>query len=141
MTLIRPNITKLLLPLAVFCALLAALTVVNRSETPGAAGPDPGAPSGDPVADFQRAVRADPDSAAAYAGLGEAYLQRARATGDAGFYSRAGRAFGEARRRDARNLNAIVGAGTLAGLRHDFREQLRLGMQARMRSLPGSPGR
>ena len=29
MTLIRPNITRLLLPLAVFCALLAALTVVN----------------------------------------------------------------------------------------------------------------
>jgi len=131
MTLTRPNFTKLLLPLTVFCVLLAALAVINRGEAPGVgATADPGAPTGDPVGDFQRAVRADPDSAGAWAGLGEAYLGRARATGDAGFYSRAERAFAEARRRDADNLNALVGAGTLAGLRHDFREQLRLGTAA-----------
>ena len=114
-----------------FCALLAALTVVNRSRRPRAPrGPDPGAPSGDPVADFQRAVRADPDSAAAYAGLGDAYLQRARETGDACFYSRADAPSARRAAATATNLNAIVGAGTLARLRHDFREQLRLGMQA-----------
>ena len=133
MTLTRPNLIKLLLPLAVFCALLAALTAVNRSDVPelGAPGVDLAAPSGDPVVDAQRAVRADPDSAAAYAGLGEAYLQRARETGDPSFYSRADRSFGAARRRDSRELGALIGAGTLAGLRHDFHEQLRLGMEAR----------
>ena len=31
----------------------------------------------------------------------------------------------------ARNVDAVLGAGTLAGLRHDFREQLRLGLEAR----------
>ena len=116
-----------------FCALLAALTAVNRSDVPvlGAPGVDLAAPTGDPVVDAQRAVRADPDSAAAYAGLGEAYLQRARETGDPSFYSRADRSFVAARRRDPRELGALIGAGTLAGLRHDFREQLRLGMEAR----------
>ena len=34
-------------------------------------------------------------------------------------------------RRDPRNVAALVGAGTLAGLRHDFREQLRLGLEAK----------
>ncbi len=133
MTLTRLNLLKLLLPLAVFCALLAALTAVNGSDVPelGAPGVDLAAPSGDAVVDFQRAVRADPDSAAAYAGLGEAYLQRARETGDPSFYSRAGRSFSAALRRDPRELGALIGAGALAGLRHDFHEQLRLGIEAR----------
>ena len=75
-------------------------------------------------------MRAAPDNAAAYAGLGDAYLARARETGDPGFYSRADRAFGAARRRDPDDLGALIGAGTLAGLRHDFAEQLRLGLEA-----------
>ena len=51
MTLTRPNLLKLLLPLAVFCALLAALTAVNGSDAPelGAPGVDLAAPSGDAV--------------------------------------------------------------------------------------------
>ena len=59
-----------------FGALLAVLTAVNRCDAPALAraGVDAGAPSGDAVADSQRAVRADPGSAAAYAGLGDAYL-------------------------------------------------------------------
>ena len=47
------------------------------------------------------------------------------------FYSRAGRSFGAALRRDPRELGALIGAGALAGLRHDFHEQLRLGIEAR----------
>ncbi|HYP48352.1 MAG TPA: hypothetical protein VEQ61_06905, partial [Thermoleophilaceae bacterium] len=78
MTLSPPNISKLLAPLLVFAVLLGALFAVNGSDTPSLGLPDAGAPSGDAVRDFQRAVRADPGSAAAYAGLGDAYLQRAR---------------------------------------------------------------
>ena len=68
--------------------------------------------------------------------LGQAYLQRARETGDPGFYSRAARSFDAALRRDARNVDAVLGAGTLAGLRHDFGEQLRRGREAQ-RLVPG----
>ena len=117
--------------------LLAVLMAVNGSDVPalGAPGVDlAGAAAGDAAAsNAQRAVRGDPEQRRRYAGLGEAYLQRARETGDPSFYSRAGRSFGAALRRDARELGALIGAGTLAGLRHDFREQLRL----RHRGAPG----
>jgi tetratricopeptide (TPR) repeat protein len=66
-----------------------------------------------------------------YASLGDAYLQKARENGDPGYYSRAQRSFDAALRRDARNVSAVLGAGTLAGLRHEFREQLRLGLEAK----------
>src|SRR5215218_5243404 len=111
----------LLAPLAVFAILLGVLAHANRGADRAPAGlADAGPPSGDAVRDFQRAVRAAPESAAAYSGLGEAYLSRARETGDPGFYSRADRAFDAALRRDPGDLGALIGSGTLAGLRHDF---------------------
>ena len=133
MALTRPRLITLLLPLAVFAVLLGVLLLVNRSDPPAitAAGVDVSAPSGDPVRDAQRAVRADPGSAAAFAGLGSAYLQRARETGDPSFYTRAGGSIAAALRRDPHQLGAVIGAATLAGLRHDFREQLRRGTEAR----------
>ena len=104
--------SRLLAPLAVFAAVLAAMVALND----GATSP--------PALSAERG----PD----YAALGDSFLARARATGDPGFYSRAGRAFRAALRRDPRSLGGLVGAGTLAGLRHDFSEQLRLGAEARM---------
>jgi tetratricopeptide (TPR) repeat protein len=73
------------------------------------------------------AGRAGPD----YALLGDKYLARARETGDPAFYSRAERAFDAALRKDPASVDGLVGAGTLAGFRHDFAEQLRLGEAAR----------
>src|ERR687890_378619 len=131
MTLSPPNLLRLLAPLAVFAVLLAVLMAVNGGGAPSLpVSADPGAPSGDAVADFQRAVRAAPENAEAYAGLGSAYLARARETGDPGYYTRAGRAFHAALRRDPGSPGALIGSGTLAGLRHDFAAQLRLGRQA-----------
>jgi tetratricopeptide (TPR) repeat protein len=130
MTLSPPNLLRLLAPVAVFAAVLAVLLAANRGEAPSPSLPDPGAPTGDAVADFQRAVRAALASGAAYAGLGDAYLSRARESGDPGFYSRATRAFDAALRREPDDLGALIGTGTLAGLRHDFAEQLRLGRRA-----------
>jgi tetratricopeptide (TPR) repeat protein len=131
MTLSPPNLIKLLLaPLAVFGALFAVLAALNGGAPSLSIPSDPGAPTGDSVADFQRAVRAAPDNPDAYAGLGDAYLARARETGDPGYYSRADRAFDAALRRKPADLGALIGAGTLAGLRHDFHEQLRLGRAA-----------
>jgi tetratricopeptide (TPR) repeat protein len=124
----------LLAPLAVFGAVLATMVALQGGATsPPApfAGADLGRPSGDPLRDAQATVRAAPASATAYAGLGDAYLSRARESGDPGFYSRAARAFDAALRRDPRDVAALIGVGTLAGLRHDFAEQLRQGQAAR----------
>ena len=135
MTLSRPNLIKLLGPVVVFFSLLGVLLALNGGGAPAlpslSAGADLGRPSGDPVRDAQAAVRAAPDSAGAYALLGDTYLARARETGDPGFYSRAERAFDAALMRDPRDVGALIGAGTLAGLRHEFGEQLELGLDAR----------
>jgi tetratricopeptide (TPR) repeat protein len=137
MTLSRPNLIKLLGPVGVFCAVLAALFMLNGSGHGLAVGGGlvaPGVSGGgldDSIPELQSALRDDPSNVAAYAALGEAYLQRARATGDPSLYSRAGRAFDAALRRDATDPGALIGAGTLAGLRHDFADQLQRGLEAR----------
>jgi tetratricopeptide (TPR) repeat protein len=105
-------VSRLLAPVAVFGAVLAAMVALNEGAT------TPPAPA---------AGRAGPD----YALLGDKYLARARETGDPAFYSRAERAFDAALRKDPASVDGLVGAGTLAGFRHDFAEQLRLGEAAR----------
>ncbi len=61
---------------------------------------------------------------------GEAELQRARETADPGSYERAEALFRRALEREPRNLDAIIGMGTLALARHDFRDALRHGEAA-----------
>ena len=138
MTLSPPNLIKLLAPLVVFAAVLAVLLVVNGGGAPSLPAlrrrraPRPATRS----RDFQRAVRAAPDGADAYAGLGDAYLQRARETATPATTRARSARFDAALRRDPRDLGALLGAGTLAGLRHDFREQLRLGRDAQRLEAP-----
>jgi tetratricopeptide (TPR) repeat protein len=103
-------VSKLTAPLAVFGAVLVAMVALNG----GATSP--------PALSAERG----PD----YAALGNSYLGRARATGDPAFYSRAERAFRAELRRAPGSVDGLVGAGTLAGLRHDFASQLRLGTEA-----------
>ena len=112
MTAIRPNLLKLLVPLAAFACTLLLLLAVGAG----------------------REVEVPQDSARPatdYVSLGNSYLQKARDNGDPGNYDRAERSFDAALRRDPRNVDAVLGAGELAGLRHDFSEQLRRGMEAR----------
>jgi tetratricopeptide (TPR) repeat protein len=136
MTLARPHLLKLIAPVAAFALLLLALTVSNRSSAPPSVAPGvdvtaaAGASTAQQIESLQRVVRADPGSADAYAQLGDAYLQRWRESGDPGFYTRAGAAFDAALRRDARSVGAVIGAGTLANLQHDFAEGLRRGVEA-----------
>jgi tetratricopeptide (TPR) repeat protein len=108
MTVIRPNLLKLLAPLAAFASVLAILLSTGGANEVDA-----------------------PAAAPNYVALGTAYLQKARDNGDPANYSRAERSFDAALRRDPRNVDALLGAGELAGLRHDFAEQLRLGLEAR----------
>src|SRR3954470_14161300 len=137
MTLSRPNLIKLALPALVFLTLLGVLTLVNRSPSVRTAGDAPaseaaplGGDTDSQIATLQRALRASPGKADAYAQLGDAYLQKARESGDPSYYSRAERSYAEARRRDPGNVTAAIGAGTLANTRHDFRGGLRLGLEA-----------
>ena len=137
MTLSRPNLLRLALPALVFVTVLFVLMHVNRSPSVETAGDAPAAEtaalSGDTdqqIATLQRALRADPGRADGYALLGDAYLQKARESGDPSYYTRADRSYGTALRRDARNVTAVIGAGTLANTRHDFRRGLQLGLEA-----------
>jgi tetratricopeptide (TPR) repeat protein len=138
MTAIRPNLLKLLAPLATLACGLALFLTINRAgdvePAGGAAGVAVDVPAGastdQRIAILQRAARDGLVGAEGYASLGDAYLQKARENGDPAYYSRADRSFDAALRRDTSNVSAVLGAGTLAGLRHDFREQLRLGRKA-----------
>ena len=102
MTANRPNLLKLLAPLAAFAGvfvLLMALSPSSDIELPQrGAGVDtaipPGASTDQRIALLQRAARAGVADPPAYASLGDAYLQKARDTGDPSYYSRADRSFG-----------------------------------------------
>jgi tetratricopeptide (TPR) repeat protein len=143
MTANRPNLIKLLAPLAAFACVFIFLVSLSPSSDidlpereAGVDAVPPGATTDQRIAILQRAAREGVAGAEGYASLGDAYLQKVRETGDPSYYTRADRSFGLALRRDARNLDAVLGAGSLAGLRHDFREQLRLGREA-WRLAPG----
>jgi tetratricopeptide (TPR) repeat protein len=141
----RPRVLRLALAGLVFLVALGVFALLSRSpqgEPPlGGAGMPRGVAGGDVwalggatdarIEALQRTVEADGADAETYGLLGEAYLQKARDTGDPSYYARAERAFDAALRRDPRSLTATVGAGTLALARHDFRAALELGLRAR----------
>jgi tetratricopeptide (TPR) repeat protein len=72
-----------------------------------------------------------PASADALTQRGNDELQRARETADPAHYARAEAAFGAARRRDPRSVDATIGMATLALARHEFRGGLRYAQRAR----------
>ena len=117
-----------------FCALLAALTAINRSDVPvlGAPGVDLAAPDRRPGASTPSAPcgptpTAPPRTPASARPTFSAHARPATRRSTRAPTARSP----PPRRRDSRELGALIGAGTLAGLRHDFHEQLRLGMEAR----------
>ncbi len=81
--------------------------------------------------DYQERVRQYPEDINSYAVLGAAYVQRARETGDPTFYGKAEAVFDEALKRDPQHMDALIGRGSLLLSRHQFREALALGEQAR----------
>src|SRR5262245_61699155 len=105
-----PHLRRFAPPLLAFAAVTVLLLATRGGSGPapegipdgspivaegGAADAGPAAALGtlDPaaqVAGYQRLLRAGPDTAA-YAGLGDAYYQRARETGDPAYYSRSER--------------------------------------------------
>lgn len=128
---------KLATPLIAFLLVLVTFNVINDRGAVAepapvvAPGPvRPGASTDERIAQLQAAVRAAPEGGP-YAELGGAYLQRLRETGDPGFYARAEAALGEAMRRDARDVMAMIGMGQLELGRHRFDAALEWGRRAR----------
>ena len=130
---------KLLAVAAVFFAALAAFMLVNR----GSAGSPPagsvldnpaalvGASTDTRIGAFQALVRSQPKDSRGYGFLADAYLQKVRETGDAGYYTRAGAVLATALRLNPRDPAAVTEMGALALARHDFRAGLRYGERAR----------
>lgn len=139
MALPRPLLIKVLAPLLAFGVTLAVLALLNRSSSPPADVPSGDVTSfaagsrasDDRIRSLERATRAGKGTTSSYAMLGEAYLQKTRETGDPTFYARAEGAFRSSLDKQPRNADALAGMGSLALARHDFREALGYGRQAR----------
>jgi tetratricopeptide (TPR) repeat protein len=139
-------------------AALLAVTLVSGvfnlrprlDHTPVAAMSEPGAPSsvdalaGIPereespldtrIAALQETLRDGDERALGPAAtmLGAAYLQKARETGDPGYYPKAEALFSQALRANHQDVDALVGLGTLALARHQFAQALAWGEAARL---------
>jgi tetratricopeptide (TPR) repeat protein len=136
MTISRPTLRSLALAGCVFLATLALLTFVNRGDNvppPADARPAHARPASAAgrVMDLQSVIATGKARPRAYTQLGDAFFQRNRETADAGYLTRAEQAYRGALARDRRDAQAVVGLGTLAAARHDFRGALRYGLAAR----------
>ena len=89
------------------------------------------------VARLEARVRLEPRDASALTQLGFAYQLRWRETADASYLPRSELALRRAIRFGTEDADALLGLGSLALIRHEFRQALAYGQQAR-RLLPGS---
>jgi tetratricopeptide (TPR) repeat protein len=83
------------------------------------------------VSQWQAQVAQNPDNANAHTGLGLAYLQRVRETGDSALYILAEQALNQALSLEPQQVDALMGQGILALARHDFEAALVWGEKAR----------
>ncbi len=89
------------------------------------------------IAGLEAQVRARPGDAGLLTQLGFAYQLRWRETADPSYLPRSEAALRKALRIQAREPNAVLGLGSLALIRHEFRKALAYGREARL-LLPGS---
>lgn len=82
------------------------------------------------VAELQGVVRENPENAKALGLLGLAYQQRARETGDPGYYTKSEGLLRQALELEPDDLLATSGLGSLALARHEFGQALELGERA-----------
>jgi tetratricopeptide (TPR) repeat protein len=80
---------------------------------------------------LQRKINVLPNDAPSYALLGHAYLQKARETGDPGYYARAEAALQRSLELQPESFEGLSGMGVLALARHQFRDALDWGERAR----------
>ena len=122
-----------------FVLALVVLTLLNRSEPSiptlgagdgGSAAATTTSATAERVSALEDMVAGGEAGAEVYAALGDALLQQLRETGDPGLAARAEQVFKAALKREPKSLEATVGLGTLALVRHDFGTALRYGRAA-----------
>ncbi len=84
----------------------------------------------DVIASNQQRLHAVPKDGLAYLHLGEAYLQKARDTGDPSYYTKADDVLKQANTYLPNDAEVFAAQGSLALERHQFREALALGTKA-----------
>ena len=89
------------------------------------------------IAGLEAQVRSRPGDADLLTQLGFAYQLRWRETADPSYLPRSEAALRRALRARAKDANAVLGLGSLALIRHEFRKALAYGREARL-LLPGS---
>lgn len=82
------------------------------------------------IAVLQERLLANPDDWQAYSLLGQAFLQKARETGDPGYYRKAEEALEKALAVEPGDYASISAKGALALARHEFSEALEWGQRA-----------
>ncbi len=117
-----------------FVAAVAVFSATRDDERAAAGSPAADAPSLRPDVDtdtqLQRLQTAVRRGAPREAELAAAYLQKARETGDPGFYARADGVLRRALQRGPEDAGELGEAAALAAGRHDFRGALRLAQRA-----------
>ena len=93
--------------------------------------PPPWSNTDDVIAAMQQRLRANANDERSFVTLGEAYAQKAREVGDPTYYSKADATLQRALKLAPNDAEALVAQGSLALDRHQFRDALRLGQQAR----------
>ena len=129
-------ITMLLVALAASGAALAAKAAYLRLSQPqGATEVSVAAGSSfttdKTIGSLEARLASRPSDVRTYSTLGGAYLQKARETSDPSYYKLAEQAMDRALAQDPQNIDALVGMGSLALARHQFREALQWGERAR----------
>lgn len=82
------------------------------------------------IGSLQERLRQHPDDRRSQTGLGLEYLQKARESGDPGYYTRAEGLLRRAHEEAPDDPDALIGLGTLALARHDFQGGLEWGQRA-----------
>ncbi|MEU1807140.1 tetratricopeptide repeat protein [Streptomyces sp. NPDC019937] len=141
---LRPPLPRTVRTAAVVCTLAVGLTAASSvlGGTPGdrPAGPVSLSAAGAPAAlqqvsadglagrisALQKHLRAQPKDASGWSGLGAAYIEQARGTGDPTRYPQAEKTFARSLAVQPRdNDEALAGRASLAAARHDFTSALR----------------
>jgi pentatricopeptide repeat protein len=96
-------------------ARLAASTLIDRAFAPSWSSNE------QVISSMEERLKEDPDNPKIAATLGQAYLQRARESGDPAYYSKSEILFTRALKREPHSIDAMLGKASLLMARHEFR--------------------
>ena len=107
-----------------FPARLAASNLIDRAFAPSWSSNE------QVISSMEERLKEDPDNPKIAATLGQAYLQRARESGDPAYYSKSEILFTRALKREPAPIDAMLGKASLLMARHEFRNARDLAKKA-----------